>query len=627
MLQVFSAYGPQLAKRLTISHTKLNVIGLSGNVGVYSTAPLWGKLVDSRGPKIGLLCAFVLLLSGYLGIKVLYDTGVAADGPVFAALILSALATGAGGNAGNTSGVNAVAKSFPDRARASATGLVLSGFGLSAFLFSTAARVLFPGDTTSFLTLLALGTALPQLVGLWLVKTVPFEEDDGSDVLFHADPDPVFRHANTSRTPLLAAEEGRVADDLVLHSDSDDEVDDDDDDTPRVHHAVKPSLTPVAAYIPGAAHDVELSPSRGSLERRPTRLNATRSLSRSARLLHEAEHAHIHRVHGHEEAHLHLSDEEEEEEEAHVHPAHAPLNIHGRDLFLSGDFWLLFIIVSTLSGTGLMYINNVGSMSQALYAGSLAAKKTIVEGDLQPPAYDEAAAAALQATQVSVISIMNCAGRIAIGLASDFVKTRLGRVRSVLLIGVATAFCTSQILASNIDDPSWLWVASALLGFSHGSLFGFMPAVVIEWFGMIHFSENWGFLSLAPMFAGNLFSLAFGANLDREGEKEAEAAGLAGAEVVADSAGATTASAGSVVASVGPVVAFAREAVMSAWRRTDADAPDRIAATSASAPDCVAGRSCYTATLHLTAFCCFCALLLSVWAAVRDERKRGRGAR
>ena len=47
----------------------------------------------------------------------------------------------------------------------------------------------------------------------------------------------------------------------------------------------------------------------------------------------------------------------------------------------------------------------------------------------------------------------------------------------------------------------------------------------------------------------------------------------------------------------------------------------------AAAPDCVAGRSCYVATLHLTAFCCFCALLLSVYAVWRDERKRGRWRR
>lgn len=56
--------------------------------------------------------------------------------------------------------------------RASATSLVISGFGLSAFIFSTLAHSFFPGDTSSFLLLLALGTALPMLVGLWVVKPI-----------------------------------------------------------------------------------------------------------------------------------------------------------------------------------------------------------------------------------------------------------------------------------------------------------------------------------------------------------------------------------------------------------------------------------------------------------------------
>jgi hypothetical protein len=47
-------------------------------------------------------------------------------------------------------------------------------------------------------------------------------------------------------------------------------------------------------------------------------------------------------------------------------------------------------------------INNVGSMSQALFA----------KGN---PAYDEVEASQWQAAQVSTISIMNFAGRIIIG--------------------------------------------------------------------------------------------------------------------------------------------------------------------------------------------------------------------
>ena len=59
------------------------------------------------------------------------------------------------------------------RQRATTTGLVLSGLGLSAFLFSLLARTLFPGDTSALLLMLAIGTATPMLMGLFIVTPVP----------------------------------------------------------------------------------------------------------------------------------------------------------------------------------------------------------------------------------------------------------------------------------------------------------------------------------------------------------------------------------------------------------------------------------------------------------------------
>jgi hypothetical protein len=100
--------------------------------------------------------------------------------------------TGSGGNGGLTGSVNSTAKTFPDKAvcssnpppdpqtsclsesqRGSATGIVISGFGLSAFLFSTISHVAFAGNTSSFLRLLAFGTALPMVLGFFLVRPIP----------------------------------------------------------------------------------------------------------------------------------------------------------------------------------------------------------------------------------------------------------------------------------------------------------------------------------------------------------------------------------------------------------------------------------------------------------------------
>lgn len=42
-------------------------------MGVYTTSPIMGRFVDTRGPKWLLVIAFVCTLGGYLGLKAVYD--------------------------------------------------------------------------------------------------------------------------------------------------------------------------------------------------------------------------------------------------------------------------------------------------------------------------------------------------------------------------------------------------------------------------------------------------------------------------------------------------------------------------------------------------------------------------
>jgi hypothetical protein len=87
-----------------------------------------------------------------------------------------------------------------------------------------------------------------------------------------------------------------------------------------------------------------------------------------------------------------------------------------------------------------------------------------------------------------------------------------------------------------------------------------------------HFSENWGFLSLAPLFGGNAFSLAFGADVDAHAAPT-PAPGLT------------------------------------------------IRGGAASDAVCTLGAACYARSVRLTAGAAALALALSVWAGVRDRRK------
>src|SRR6266404_2213355 len=86
-----------------------------------------------------------------------------------------------------------------------------------------------------------------------------------------------------------------------------------------------------------------------------------------------------------------------------------------------------------------------------------------------------------------------------------------------------------------------------------------------------HFSENWGVVSLFPIIGGNLFSLAFGRNLDAHDHNTPEAS-----------------------------------------------PPTISTPPSINASQCLAGRECYVQSLYLNVFACLIALALSVWAGRRD---------
>ncbi|KAF8812676.1 MFS general substrate transporter [Phlegmacium glaucopus] len=206
-------YSPQLGARLNISYTQLNIVGLAGNAGGYCSAPVWGRIVDSRGPRIIFIVSFAFLLGGYSGIKYFYDSGLPPDTNTlptlsFYLLVLCTLLTGSGSMGGLTGSLNSTVKSFPDGARASTTGLVLAGFGLSAFFFTILSNIFFNSTASTFLLTLALGTSSMMVLGFVLVRPVPLPEQAISQLL-EGDDDvresllPAPQHHNHGRATLL----------------------------------------------------------------------------------------------------------------------------------------------------------------------------------------------------------------------------------------------------------------------------------------------------------------------------------------------------------------------------------------------------------------------------------------
>ncbi|KAJ8588017.1 hypothetical protein M405DRAFT_740986, partial [Rhizopogon salebrosus TDB-379] len=369
-----------------------------------------------------------------------------------------------------------------------------------AFFFATIASIAFPGDTSAFLLILALGTAIPMLLGLVIVRQIPLPTTNselGVERELHGRGE---YHIPSSETTLFIGENGSRTPLLDPTSEHEQEVS---------NYHIPESLSAV-----GLLQD--RSTSRGS--------RTSRRVSREK-------------------------------------PTH---DIYGRQLWLTPDFHLLFTIVSLLSGIGIMYINNVGSISKALYA----------KGNHN---YDELEASQWQATQVSTLSVCNFAGRILIGLIADFTQNRLRLPRVYCLCLISALFIVSQVSAINVNEVANLWKATALLGFAYGSLMGICPAIVIDWFGLAHLSENWGYVLLSSSLGGNIFSLMFGHNLDAHTPND----------------------------------------------DSDTHSPLSLAkrADLPSNHQCFDGRDCYVSSLYVTVVACLFALGLSVWAGMRDQRK------
>ena len=70
-----------------------------------------------------------------------------------------------------------------------------------------------------------------------------------------------------------------------------------------------------------------------------------------------------------------------------------------------------------------------------------------------------------------------------VGVTADFAKHR-GMRRTQCIALVAVAFLISQLVGLRVQVIEQLQYAVMLVGISFGGVFGLLPTIVIEWFGM-----------------------------------------------------------------------------------------------------------------------------------------------
>lgn len=219
---VYSAWGPQFAEKLKLSSTEQNLIGLSGNLGMYSMGIPVGMLVDAKGPRPAVILGCLLLGAGYFPLHQAYDKG---SGPMWL-LCLFSFMTGLGGCAAFAASIKTSALNWPHH-RGTATGFPLAAFGLSAFFFSMFAGYIMPGSTGDFLLTLACGTFGIVFIGYFFLRVLPhphYSRLPRSSGLARADSNRLHRTRSEeakARTQREVVEPGGEAPEGVTSTDTD----------------------------------------------------------------------------------------------------------------------------------------------------------------------------------------------------------------------------------------------------------------------------------------------------------------------------------------------------------------------------------------------------------------------
>ncbi|CAG8639394.1 1797_t:CDS:2 [Cetraspora pellucida] len=169
-------------------------------------------------------------------------------------------------------------------------------------------------------------------------------------------------------------------------------------------------------------------------------------------------------------------------------------DISGWQLFHNKDAISLTLILVFLAGTGLMYINNVGTIIESLYHASPAHPShpystSILNTPLQSTLNDDIKK--LQSFHVSLLSVCSCLGRILIGPLSDIAKNyfNLSRICSLIFAGV-WLFCGNLLALLWARNMAQLWIVTTCIGLGFGILYGVAPTTCSEYFGSKRFGFN-----------------------------------------------------------------------------------------------------------------------------------------
>lgn len=164
-----------------------------------------------------------------------------------------------------------------------------------------------------------------------------------------------------------------------------------------------------------------------------------------------------------------------------IRPRREVPNVSGRAFFLDKDAQYFFLIMLCLTGSGLMIINSISAIVEAVAAG---------EEYGSEPGHKNTPLATIQAKHVGLISISSYVGRLIAGFGSDIAMARHGTQR-IDVVPIATACMALAQVVGMFASLRWLYLCSMLTGFAYGGFFGVAGTIVAELWGEVSCGQNW----------------------------------------------------------------------------------------------------------------------------------------
>ncbi|KAJ9604390.1 putative monocarboxylate transporter mch1 [Cladophialophora chaetospira] len=467
----FSLYGARFLQDLHYTQSRVNVVSVSAELGLYLVVPIFGYFCDRYSPPPLSLLSSLLFGTGYLLAAYTYKSGPPPDaashpgnGWPFGVMVVAFVLIGAGTCAMYLSAVATCAKNFANaKYRGFMLAVPIASFGLSGMWESqVGAHLLYEKlpnghkgevDVFKYFVFLA-GT----LIGVGLLGTLGLQIVDEEELIDHG-------VENLERSGLL--------------------------DESEFYRDTSRGPTPVNYGTIGS--DEESGDGSGNVSDDDLDSEADRLLSESQLL-------------------------KKDEETRRLRRKKYWLLNHATHAFLTDrTMWLLAAGFFLVTGPGEAYINNLGTIIPTLTPQDY----NFVDGSgniIAPPAGQAS-------THVSIIALASTFGRLFTGTLSDLfappsnpdippsARFHFSRLSLLLPSAFLQLLCFLNLGLRPLvsQHPSLFLLSSALLGLGYGACFSLVPIIISVVWGVENFATNWGVVAMSPAGGAAVWSFVYSA--------------------------------------------------------------------------------------------------------------------